>query len=93
MDARAALLALEDSFVHRHVAPTESAIAAMLDAVGLLQLGSSSISVQAGGQFGTQGIAGTHQIAAAAWSHDEPRTDEPGGQIELQFQQLDQPGT
>jgi hypothetical protein len=22
-----------------------------------------------------------------------PRTDEPGGQIELQFQQLDQPGT
>jgi hypothetical protein len=38
MDARAALLALEDSFVHRHVAPTESAIAAMLDAVGLLQL-------------------------------------------------------
>jgi hypothetical protein len=54
MDARAALLALEDSFVHRHVAPTETAIAAMLDAVGLLQLGSSSISVQACAAFGEQ---------------------------------------
>ena len=34
MDARAELLALEDSFIHRHVAPTEAAIAAMLAAIG-----------------------------------------------------------
>jgi glycine dehydrogenase len=34
MDARAELLALGDSFVHRHVAPSEAAIAAMLAAVG-----------------------------------------------------------
>jgi glycine dehydrogenase len=34
MDARAELLALEDSFVHRHVAPSEAAIAAMLATVG-----------------------------------------------------------
>jgi hypothetical protein len=55
--------------------------------------GSASISVQAGGQFGTQGMQVLIKLAAAGWSHDEPRTDEPGGQIELQFQRLDQPGT
>jgi hypothetical protein len=60
MDARAALLALEDSFVHRHVAPTESAIAAMLDAVGLLQLGSSSISVQTDGSLWVQNTVSAH---------------------------------
>ena len=38
MDARAELLALEDSFVSRHIAPTESAIAAMLAEVGAASL-------------------------------------------------------
>ena len=38
MDARAAFAALEDSFVHRHIAPTEAASAAMLDTVGAASL-------------------------------------------------------
>jgi glycine dehydrogenase len=38
MDALAELAALEDSFVHRHVAPTETGIAAMLRVVGAASL-------------------------------------------------------
>jgi hypothetical protein len=55
--------------------------------------GSASISVQAEGPLGTQGMQVLIKLAAAGQSRDDPWTDERGGQIERQFQQLDQPGT
>jgi hypothetical protein len=55
--------------------------------------GSASISVQAEGPFGAKALLALIKLAAAGHSHDDPATDEPGGQIEQEFQQLDQPVT
>ena len=49
MDVRAELAGLEDSFVHRHVAPSESAIAAMLSVVGAPSLDALAAQTVPGG--------------------------------------------
>jgi hypothetical protein len=52
----------------------------------------ASISVQADGPFGAQGIAAV-KLVAVGQSHGGSTTEKPVGQIEQQLQEVDRPGT